>query len=113
QRSNLLDFFESYDSVRAAFQKRGGTPEILKVVEKFYPIAERDESFLEAFRSAIGTRLNAYGKTFESNAGGRILAKILDKTTPDFELEGLDGKKHKFRELTKGKVTLLSFWGYG
>ena len=55
----------------------------------------------DSARDALSQRLVAY------KASG------LGKTAPDFTLESLDGKQVAFRDATKGKVVLLSFWGVG
>lgn len=70
---------------------------------------------LAPLAAATEQRLKSYRETFEGedNESGRILAKLLGNQAPDFMLEDLEGKKVRFRRATEGKVTLLSFWGYG
>ena len=72
-----------------------------------------DDSPWSALARASRTHLDAFVETFESDDAGKLLAKILGKPAPDFTLAGLDGKQVNFRKETAGKVTLLSFWGYG
>jgi hypothetical protein len=62
---------------------------------------------------AVRSHLAGYRETFELNDSARLLAKILGRPAPDFTLEDLEGKKVSFREAIRGKVALLSFWGYG
>ena len=63
--------------------------------------------------AALKLRLKIYRSFFEESEEGRRLAQILGKPAPDFTLEDLQRKRVKFREAIAGKVTLLSFWGYG
>lgn len=56
---------------------------------------------LEALAELLKARLSSY----KSSGFGALAA--------DFTLESLDGKQVSFREATRGKVVLLSFWGVG
>ncbi|MBI4606800.1 MAG: hypothetical protein HY721_32955 [Planctomycetes bacterium] len=73
--------------------------EIAKKIEAFKGQAK--DTVLELAGKALSPRLDAY----------RSMG--LGKAAPEFTLESLEGKQVSFREATKGKVTLLSFWGVG
>lgn len=63
---------------------------------------------------ALLTRFASYRQGLEGEAReNKSNASTKSQDAPDFTLEGLDGKSVSFREATRGKVVLLSFWGYG
>ena len=70
-------------------------------------------TLLDAAAPALELRLAVYRSFFEESEEGRQLAQLLGKPAPDFTLADMEGKEVKFREVTRGKVTLLTFWGYG
>lgn len=72
-----------------------------------------DKSPWSALARAARTQLQGFVETFESDDAGKVLARILGKMAPDFTLADLKGRQVNFRKETAGKVTLLSFWGYG
>jgi hypothetical protein len=55
----------------------------------------------------------AYRKPSPELVGGADRRVRIGEAAPDFILESLEGDAVSFRELAKGKVTLLAFWGYG
>ncbi len=73
--------------------------EIAKQIGSFQ--AKARGTLFESVNDALDQRLAVY------KASG------LGKLAADFTLESLDGKKVSFREATRGKVVLLSFWGVG
>ena len=72
-----------------------------------------DDSPWSALARAARIQHQGFVETFESDDAGKVLAKILGKKAPDFTLADLKGKQVNFSKETAGKVTLLSFWGYG
>ncbi len=102
----------------AAFRKSAGAFKGMKPSSETRPLVDEtgkilDKSPWSSLARASRTQLDGFVETFEADDAGKILAKILGKPAPDFTLAGLDGKKVNFRKETAGKVTLLSFWGYG
>ena len=102
----------------AAFRKSAGAFKGMKPSSETRPLVDEtgkllDKSPWSALARAARTQLDGFVETFEADDAGKILAKILGKPAPDFTLAGLDGKQVNFRKETAGKVTLLSFWGYG
>ncbi|MFP6739112.1 MAG: hypothetical protein VCD34_10260 [Planctomycetota bacterium] len=102
----------------AAFRKASAVFADMKPSSETRPLVAAagkllDDSPWSALARASRTHLDAFVETFESDDAGKLLAKILGKPAPDFTLADLDGKQVNFRKETAGKVTLLSFWGYG
>ncbi len=102
----------------ASFRKTSGAFSAMKPSSETRPLVAEvgkvlDKSPWSALARASRTQLDGFVETFEADDAGKILAKILGKPAPDFTLAGLDGKQVNFRKETAGKVTLLSFWGYG
>ena len=63
---------------------------------------------------ALLFRFAMYRQGLEAEARGRKVGSAAkEEDAPDFTLEGLDGKSVSFRQATRGKVVLLTFWGYG
>ncbi len=109
--------------VRKRTQPSGGEAAALDEVEKELRGLDADFGALKA-PDDIAKRVEAFGKVAKGTAfepaidalGIRVRAYRalgLGKLAPDFTLESLDGKQVSFRAATKGKVTLLSFWGVG
>lgn len=69
-------------------------------------------ALLPGVHTAFLTRLSSYRMAREEEARNATI-KEAAVVAPDFTLEDLQGKKVSFREVTKGKVVLLTFWGYG
>lgn len=102
----------------AAFRKATAAFAAMKPSTETRPLVAEvgkllDKSPFSALARASRTQLEGFVETFESDDAGKKLANILGKPAPDFTLADLDGKQVNFRKETAGKVTLLSFWGYG
>ena len=93
-----LGLFRSQAEPRAIYEKLGGLREAAALVPGL------DE--------ALAERLALYRKERDVGVEPPRPAQAR-KEAPDFTLEGLDGSKVSFRQATKGKVVLLTFWGYG
>lgn len=102
---------EDLPAIQKDFRDRKPSADIAKRLEKLSKSAA--DTPLAAVSGALQYRLEAFREFFEGSAAGRILAGVLGRKAPDFTLEDLDGKDVAFRAVTKNKVTLLSFWGYG
>jgi hypothetical protein len=66
-------------------------------------------SATQPLRQAIAWQLDARAGEKEREA---VAQALLGKPAPDFTLKDLDGKEVSLRDF-RGKVVLLSFWGYG
>ena len=112
---------EGADELGKALDEVGALERALEERKPSSEVAPRIEAFekrvaetpLAALGAAMSSRLEGYRGTFEETAEGRALAKVLGREAPDFTLEDLDGKDVSFRSLSRGKVTLLTFWGVG
>lgn len=98
-------------AVDGAFGKRLPSSEIEKSIAKFSAAAA--DTPLAPASKALNVRLNAFRMFFEATPQGKMLAKLLGGTAPEFKLKGLDDKEVSFHAAIKNKVTLLSFWGVG
>lgn len=67
---------------------------------------------LPGLEDSLLSRLSQYRQARDQEARGTAQAAAV-YDAPDFSLENLEGKMVAFREATRGKVVLLSFWGYG
>ena len=67
---------------------------------------------LPGLGESLLSRLSQYRQVREQEARGIAQASEA-YDAPDFTLEDLAGKKVNFKEAIKGKVVLLTFWGYG
>jgi cytochrome c biogenesis protein CcmG/thiol:disulfide interchange protein DsbE len=52
-----------------------------------------------------------YRQARDQEARSGAAGGLVGSPAPDFTLEAMDGSKVAFREATRGKVVLLSFWG--
>ena len=95
---------DAFAAMKASSQTRPLVDEVSKLL---------DDSPWSALARAARTRHQGFVETFEADDAGKVLAKILGKKAPDFTLADLEGKQVNFSKETAGKVTLLSFWGYG
>jgi thiol-disulfide isomerase/thioredoxin len=94
-----LGLFRSRAEPRAIYEKLGGLREASALVLGL------DE--------ALAERLALYRKERDGAVEPAARPAQARKEATDFTLEGLDGSKVSFRQATKGKVVLLTFWGYG
>jgi hypothetical protein len=101
----------AFRTASAAFADMKPSTETRPLVEEVGKLL--DKSPWSALARAARTQHQGFVETFESDDAGKVLAKIIGKPAPDFTLNDLDGKQVNFRKETAGKVTLLSFWGYG
>ncbi len=101
----------AFRTASAAFADMKPSTETRPLVEDVGKLL--DKSPWSALARAARTQHQGFVETFESDDAGKVLAKIIGKPAPDFTLNDLDGKQVNFRKETAGKVTLLSFWGYG
>jgi hypothetical protein len=99
------------DGILADFRSIKPSEEIAKRVEAFEKAVKGTS--LEAAAKAVSVRLEAFREFFEKGDDGKALVKLLGKPAPDFKLQSLQGGDVSFREASRGKVTLLSFWGVG
>lgn len=99
------------DGILADFQSIKPSEGISKRIKAFEKAAKG--SSLEPVTKALTARVQAFRGFFEETEDGKGFAKLLFKPAPDFKLESLDGKQVSLREASRGKVTLLSFWGVG
>ena len=102
----------------AAFKAASGAFAGMKASSQTRPLVDEvgklvDKTPWSALARAARTQLQGFIETFEADDAGKVLAKILGKKAPDFTLADLKGKQINFSKETAGKVTLLSFWGYG
>lgn len=98
-------------SFRAREKSTGQIDEKIAAFEK-----STEGTPLEKLNLAVRLHRKGYADHYESETEfgvGPTFVKILGKKVPDFTVEDLDGKSAKLSELSKGKVTLLSFWGLG
>ena len=93
-----IDLFRSGADPRAIYEKLGG----LREAAALFP----------GLDEALAERLALYRKEKYAAAEGPPPSKAR-REAPDFTLEALDGSKVSFRQATKGKAVLLTFWGYG
>jgi len=68
---------------------------------------------LAALAVAARSRLDGFVALFEADDAGKVLAKVLGAKAPDFTLDDLDGKSVSLHEASRGRVSLLVFWGVG
>jgi hypothetical protein len=95
--AKLAALEEALRAALAEFRALADAGAIAKKVDALAKLA--DGTVFEMPAKALRGKLEAY------RAGG------IGKQAPDFTLESLDGKQVSFREATKGKTTILSFWG--
>ncbi len=103
-----LAVFENASAAFAGMKASSQTRPLVDEVSKLL-----DDSPWSALARAARTQHQGFVETFEADDAGKVLAKILGKKAPDFTLADLKGKQVNFSKETAGKVTLLSFWGYG
>jgi thiol-disulfide isomerase/thioredoxin len=65
----------------------------------------------EGLHDAFVAKLSYYRQAREAEAR-KAASRKEPLVAPDFTLESMDGKKVSFKEFTRGKVTLLAFWGF-
>ena len=65
---------------------------------------------VDGLHDALLARFQTYRLSRERSAS---LAASAGKEAPDFKLDDIHGKPFSFREATKGKVVVLTFWGVG
>ena len=102
---------KALSGVEAAFETRLPSSEIAKTLAKFSSTVAKTP--LAPASAALNVRLAAFRDFFESSPQGKLLAKLLGASAPEFKLRGLDDKDVSFHAAIKDKVTLLSFWGVG
>ena len=68
--------------------------------------------FGEALRSGATYHLRARPRPVNRSPVARGPAAKVGAAAPEFVLAGMKSDKVSFRELTKGKVVYLNFWGY-
>ena len=56
---------------------------------------------------------DSYRKPAPQIVGPVDAVVAIGSEAPDFVLDGLDGEPASFRDLVRGRVALLTFWGYG
>ena len=105
-----LAILDDLDAALSALDARKASTEIEPLIQALTKKAA--SSSLDSIGTALTIRLAAFTQTYESSPEGKMLAKLLGHQVPDFKLKDVDGKEIDFREFTKGKVTILSFWGY-
>ncbi len=107
----LFAAVEALESIEAAMRARKPGGEIAPAVAKL------ESDVKGASHDALGrlasTHLAAYRETFETSDEGKLLRDLVGSPPPDFTLEDLEGKKRNFRDLIRGKVAYLTFWGVG
>lgn len=74
---------------------------------------EEDSAAFPGLHSALLDLFAQYRELLDEESRAKSRSPAQHADAPDFELESLDGKKVSFREQTRGKVVLLSFWGVG
>ncbi len=102
---------DAFDNTLAVFDKRPPSAEIKAAVTAF--AAKAKATPVAILSDVLELRLEAFHSFFEATEAGKMLAKVLGRQAPDFKLKDLDGKEVSFKELTKDKPAILSFWGYG
>ncbi|MBI4601037.1 MAG: TlpA family protein disulfide reductase [Planctomycetes bacterium] len=84
------------------------------VYERIQAVSGRPlAKLVPGLEDALLSRLSFYRQAREREEREAARAGAAGTEAPDFVLEDLEGRKVSFREAVKGKVTLLSFWGYG
>ena len=111
EADSISSQMKELEGILADFHSLKPLEEISKRVKAFEQAVKG--SSLEAVGSAVSARLEAFRDFFEKGDDGKALVKLLGKSAPDFKLENLKGEQVSFREASRGKVTLLSFWGVG
>jgi len=66
---------------------------------------------LPQLQAALLGKLAVYRQARDQEARSGAAGGLVGSPAPDFTLEAMDGSKVAFREATRGKVVLLSFWG--
>lgn len=99
ERETLRALGDALLAVDSAFRAIASAKDIDALLEASRPTLAKP--YLKPILNALRARLQSYR------------ALRLGEQVPDFTLEGLDGKPVAFREATKGKVAILSFWGVG
>jgi len=94
--SKLQETLQALTAISAAFESQKKVDVVAKQVAALKKSIE--DTPLASLSVALKSHVDVYKKIFDA---------------PDFKLSGLDGKEVSFRELTKGKPTLLNFWGVG
>jgi hypothetical protein len=72
-----------------------------------------EAKLLDGLGDALLSKLSYYRQGRDRDLAAGASTGIMGKEAPDFTLEDLAGKKVSLREATKGKVVLLTFWGFG
>jgi thiol-disulfide isomerase/thioredoxin len=81
----------------------------LKAFETKYP----DSAFRAGHEDLRYTLNRMRAGLAQRHGADATAASMVGKASPDFSLPDIEGVETRFSRITKGKVTLLSFWGCG
>ncbi|HVR75470.1 MAG TPA: TlpA disulfide reductase family protein [Planctomycetota bacterium] len=97
-------------AVFEAFRLQAPTREIYARVRRAneHPGAK----LISSLPGALLSRFSTHRQALERAEAEKRRSTDTEKAAPDFTLEDLDGKKVSFLEAARGKVVLLTFWGF-
>ena len=103
----------AYERATEEASKAGGNAEKLLADAKAALQSARDAIDHPVFREQLDRQLAGHDGMVSYYAGSaKRRADVVDKAAADWELQGLDGKKHTLADY-RGKVVVLDFWYRG